>query len=182
LKTLSSPIQQTIRVKLFQQTEQLKNFMAIKNTRPSIQFSVNNIHFPEGSELYHSNTGFLNYKEDFFLSLHSRFKLKKSVSIRFIIESDDGFQLRINNTIVCKFDQPRSMLNTVCENIQLQQGIHTLSLDYFQGYGRLGLIAKYIICDTKNCDTKEHNTKTELIGNNSSLVDFLPLFENNEEQ
>ena len=174
-KTISLPIQQTIIVEVMQQKYHLQNLFSVKDTQYSTQFSVNTLHFPLAKELYHDNTGFLDYKEDFFLSLHTRFKVKKTAYIRFIILSDDGFQLKINKQSICQFAQARAMQETICEPIKLQAGIHSLSLDYFQGFGELGLIGKYIICDKPDCDQTDLLKKAIIIGKNSSSVVFLPI-------
>jgi hypothetical protein len=175
LKTYHKPIQQNISVKVLQQQGHLENLHTSKNIRSSSHFNVDNIHFPHGNELYHNNTGSLGYKTDFFITLQTRFDVKKTTTLQFIIESDDGFQLKINNQVVCEFIQGREMQATRCNRIKLEQGIHELSLNYYQGFGQLGLIAKYVTCSLSNCNENDQLNNAFVIGNNSPLVTFLPM-------
>ncbi len=154
---------------LFDENDIFKeNYTQLKQTKKNIYFTVDSINFPQENELFHHKTGFLGLKKDFFMQLKSSFMIQKSYIFQFSIRSDDGFVLRIDNKIICKHLQPREMKKTLCANIKLDQGEHKLVLDYFQGYGQMGLIASYNI---------QTDNLSYYIGNSSEEVYFLPVEE-----
>jgi hypothetical protein len=145
-----------------------ESLIQLKQTKNTIHFSVDSINFPQENELFHHKTGFLGLKKDFFMQLKTSFMIQKSYIFQFSIRSDDGFVLRIDNKIICKHLQPREMKQTLCANIKLDKGEHKLVLDYFQGYGQMGLMASYKI---------QTNNLSYYIGNSSEKVTFLPVVE-----
>lgn len=173
IKIYSTPLQQTVKVSLLKQNGQIKNLSTVKNIKKVIHFTIEGIEFPENDQLYYKNTGNLGYKEDFFLILESTMDVKKSDNYQFTVTSDDGFQLKIDNKIVCEYSAVRGMKETFCQQLKISQGQHKLRLEYFQGYGRLGLIAEYALYDKK---LKTTNQEKRLIGQNSPFLHFLPLF------
>jgi hypothetical protein len=172
IKTNFTHQHKTIEVTLLKQNGNINSFSSAKDIKEKIQFNIEEINFPENDQLYYENTGNLGYKQDFFLILKTTMDVKKIGSYQFSVKSDDGFQLKINNKTICEYNTIRGMEETRCKLITLNPGQYNLQLDYFQGYGRLGLIAEYVLYD-KRITNANHEKKS--IGQNSEFIHFLPL-------
>ncbi len=124
---------------------------------------VNTINFPESEVLSHKQLGLLGYTQDFFMALDSRFIIEETGLFNFNITSDDGFRLQIDNNIICQHNSNRPMKLTPCQT-QLKTGEHHLHIDYYQGFGGLGLVATY---------KSQQENKPHFIGENSKVVKFI---------
>ncbi|MFK5985622.1 MAG: hypothetical protein QM479_09365 [Pseudomonadota bacterium] len=125
---------------------------------------VNSINFPQADVLSHKQTGLIGYTLDFFMSLDSKFEVKQTQYFEFNIYSDDGFRLRIDNEVICEHIYNRPMQLSQCFK-KLAQGTHHLQVDYYQGYGNLGLTAQYKLLNSD---------ELYYIGENSDSIKFIP--------
>jgi hypothetical protein len=109
------------------------------------------------TDIHGKNYGF---KYNFFIDFYTNFYLKKDTNITFIIYSDDGFVLYIDNKKVAEFIGDRPIAKNEV-TLFLKKGKHTFKLSYFQGGGNLGIKAFYKI-----------GNEIHLVGENSSFVKF----------
>ncbi len=173
-KISTSPTKQTVNVTLLKQDGPLRNINDIRRIKETVRFAINSINFPKNEELYYKEMGNMAYKKDFFLSLKTTLLVKKAQFYQFSISSDDGFKLSIDNQLVCQYEQIRAMKITHCDPLKLKLGLHSLQLDYFQGFGDLGLVATYVIYD-KEKEKKQTDNSFTFIGQDSNFIQFIPL-------
>ena len=105
---------------------------------------MNEITFPQSDTFEHKKLGPLGVNEHFFVELSGFFQTYKKVEICFNIYSDDGFKLEIDNAAVAEHlsDRPFQLSSGT---VELFPGIHKYKLEYFQGFGPMGLLASYSI-------------------------------------
>lgn len=80
--------------------------------------------------------------DDFFLDVDQNFAIKKEGNYQFLVGSDDGFSLTIDNKKICEHPSDRPYSIQTC-NIFLTQGSHKLKVSYFQGFGNSGFTLQY---------------------------------------
>ena len=124
------------------------------------RIKVPSVDFPQSSALYHKDMGALGFGSNFFMNLTSTMNVKEGGHYRFIITSDDGFVLKIDNKKVCEFMRNRAFEPSVC-SVNLKEGSHIFNLSYFQGGGPLGLKAEYV-----------NRGKHFLVGESSKFITF----------
>lgn len=122
---------------------------------------IQTLAFPEGRILTHPQYGSLGFSTNFFLDAKVRMQVKKPVDVTFLVRSDDGFRLKVDNAVICEHPKDRPMKTTTCR-IHLEPGIHPLDLSYFQGGGPMGLEAKYM----------PKGEKPRFIGDDSDVIVF----------
>lgn len=103
---------------------------------------VDRLDLSRGGRLHHAVLGDIGYADHFFLSVRKRFTVRESGDYRFLVGSDDGFSLRIDNRPLCADPRPRALSLQTC-GIRLDRGVHEFALDYFQGAGPSGLTVQY---------------------------------------
>jgi len=158
-------LEQYIKLSLHENYDSIKNLDSPRNIKATETIYVSTLHFPESNELTHYDFGGFDYFEDFFMDAEVNFFIKKENNYEFIISSDDGFRLLIDNQLVCEFIENRPMQKTHCRFF-ITAGKHKLSLNYYQGYGRQGLTAKYKLASA---------SESIFIGKDSEYIDFIPL-------
>lgn len=108
----------------------------------SREVAVDRLDLARGGRLRHAVLGDIGYVDHFFLSVRKRFTVRESGDYRFLVGSDDGFSLRIDNRPLCADPRPRALSLLAC-GIRLNRGEHEFALDYFQGAGPSGLTVQY---------------------------------------
>ncbi|HSX62742.1 MAG TPA: hypothetical protein VLF18_21375 [Tahibacter sp.] len=103
---------------------------------------VDRLDLSRDGRLRHAELGDIGYAEQFFVTLRKRFAVLGDGDYRFLVGSDDGFSLRIDNRPVCADPRPHAMALQPCD-IRLAHGEHEFALDYFQGSGPSGLSVQY---------------------------------------
>jgi|GEM_PF-1156355 len=178
IKTVHWPIEKSIDVLLLQQSKPIENLQTAHDTIFIADFAVDTIHFPEGEYFYHENFGYSEFKNDFFLKLQTQMETLKSGKYNFSIRSDDGFKLTIDNTVICAHPNGRPMEETLCSTT-LNKGLHHFEIYYYQGFGYLGLEARYEFDSSQNPMNKStlpnHSLNMQLIGRESETVKFHPM-------
>ena len=106
--------------------------------------------------------GKMGFKDDFFADYTTIMFVPKGELYVFKVTSDDGFRLTIDGKVVAEHPENRPMTETKGE-VYLERGEHTLVLNYYQGYGPLGLETSY---------GRKKGSKTATIGRNSGGVKF----------
>ncbi len=106
---------------------------------------VDRLDLSHGGRLRHAELGDIGddgYRENLFLGVRKRFDVLVAGDYRFLIGSDDGFSLRVDNRPLCADPRPRALSVQTC-GIRLEPGAHEFALDYFQGSGPSGLTVQY---------------------------------------
>jgi len=142
LKNLFWPMQKPIEVTVLKQDGAIIDLNTPGKTIDKKQFSFDKLSFPKGSELFHQNTGFLGYKESFFLQAKTQINVIQEGNYTFVVNSDDGFKLKLNDQTICQHIAGRAMQSSSC-SIHLSKGKQLFDLKYFQGFGNLGLEVTY---------------------------------------
>lgn len=159
----SSPIKNdTIKMVLTENNGNIENLDSPKNPRNIRKFNVSAININYGDTLEIPKIGKLGIQKNIFLDYSTKMIVKKAGNYFFRITSDDGFRLTIDGKIVSEHPENRPFTPTL-GNIFLDKGEHLLTLNYYQGYGPMGLEAMY---------SKNKNGLFTYIGKNSSDVKF----------
>lgn len=99
---------------------------------------IDKVQLNENNRFKHPVLGVLGWNEDFFADITTRFKVTQPGRYRFVVGSDDGFSLHIDDKLLCQHLSDRPFRKQSCYR-RLSEGEHTLKLSYFQGYGNAGL-------------------------------------------
>jgi len=109
---------------------------------------VDRLDLSRGGRLRHAELGDIGDNgadgnlENLFLAVRKRFTVLTAGDYRFLVGSDDGFSLRIDNRPLCADPRPRALSVQTC-GVRLDAGTHEFALDYFQGSGQSGLSVQY---------------------------------------
>lgn len=103
---------------------------------------VDRIDLRERNRISHPKLGPIGWNDDFFMDMTSQFSVKNAATLYFMVGSDDGFKLKIDDREICKFPGDRAYVKQRC-SARLTPGEHSLELNYFQGYGHSGLTLEY---------------------------------------
>jgi|GEM_PF-2477895 len=142
LKSLFWPMQKNIQVTVLQQQGHITDLYTPGKIIDQKKFNFDKLSFPLGEELFHQNTGYLGYTEDFFIHAKTQIDVLQAGNYTFTINSDDGFLLKLNNNPICEHSNGRAMETSTC-SVHLEKGKQLFDLTYFQGYGSLGLKVSY---------------------------------------
>jgi hypothetical protein len=123
---------------------------------------VDVLNIAEHNRFKHPQLGEIGYGNDFFVDIEAPFTVKQTGRYRFIVASDDGFSLAINNRTICEFTGSRPLNKETCY-IDLGEGTHKFKLAYYQGYGNAGLTVQY---------AKTGSNKTYWVGEDSPFINF----------
>ena len=159
-KTVRLPKKSSVNVTILQNKRPIATVYDAKMVSKTKQIEVPTIDFTQGGVLHHNSMGPLDFKHNFFMNLDTKMDVKEGGYYRFIVTSDDGFVLKIDNKKVCEFSKNRAFEPTVCSS-HLNKGEHIFKLSYFQGGGPLGLKVEYL-----------KGSKRYLVGESSGLMRF----------
>ncbi|HEY7885327.1 MAG TPA: serine protease [Cellvibrionaceae bacterium] len=107
---------------------------------------LDKINLHQSNRFSHPKLGPLGWSENFFADIDMTFTLEKAGRYRFVVGSDDGFSLKVNNKELCRFVRDRPYRKQTCP-VTLDAGEHHLLLSYFQGYGLAGLTLEFAPAD-----------------------------------
>lgn len=155
----------SVRVTLTRNRDAITTLTNARNTDFSLIFRVSRIDFPEGTELTHPDRGPLGFQNDFFLDIDTVMNIKKEGSYIFSVASDDGFQLLINENPIGEFVGNRPFTTNMF-TVYLKEGPSPFRLNYFQGFGRLGLQVTYQYLG---------DSRSYWVGQDSSHIRFLKI-------
>jgi hypothetical protein len=133
-----------------------------RDIESSKEIMVDVLDIAEQNRFKHAKLGELGYAGDFFVDLNTTFTVKQAGNYHFIVASDDGFKLTIDDKLLCHFSGVRGLSTQNCSTT-LSEGEHRLQLNYFQGYANAGLKVQY---------TKVNSNKTYWVGENSASLRF----------
>jgi len=142
VKYLFLPLQKNIEITILKPDGPIIDLNTPSKIIKQKNFSFDKLSFPQGDELFHQNIGFLGYKENFFLYAKTEINVLQEGNYTFIVNSDDGFILKLNDIAICEHTTDRSMESTSCR-VHLSKGKQLFDLKYFQGFGELGLEVTY---------------------------------------
>ncbi len=152
----------TVELKIIKSSKPITSIYPKEPISKTQSFKIDVVDFPHGDTLTHSSIGALGVSKDFYLELNTIMDVKEDGIYRFLVLSDDGFSLTIDDKLVSRFKKDREYLPTMAERY-LKKGQHRLSLFYFQSGGPLGLRAEY---------AKKGENSGALIGEDSKYIMF----------
>jgi TPR repeat protein len=142
LKSLFWPMQKNITVLIQQQQGRIFNLDTSKDIIKQQTLIFDTINFRQDKTLFHNNTGNLDFENDFFMNLSTTIRVLKKSNYLFRIKSDDGFRLLIDNAVVCEHIEGREFSTSECfYPLDIEE--YSLNLEYYQGYGGMGLQLSY---------------------------------------
>jgi hypothetical protein len=106
------------------------------------QLWIDRFDLASNGQLRHPQLGQIGYGEQFFIDAELRLRMRRAASLRFEVQSDDGFALEIDDRRVCAFVGHRALAGQSCR-VLLEEGEHRLRLSYFQAGGPAGLLVRY---------------------------------------
>lgn len=131
-----------IKVVITQQKDGISNIDTPRSISSKKTFHVTTINFPQTRVLKHKDLGETGYSSNFFIDASVVMEVKSEGDYEFMVSSDDGFRLKIDNKAMCEHPGDRPMAATSCR-VHLSKRNHLFALSYWQGGGPLGLIVKY---------------------------------------
>ena len=121
----------------------IKNIDQKKDIEYQSIYYINRLNFTRNRAILSSlELGDTGYRQNFFVDFQTNFTLRKDRKVDFIIQSDDGFNLIIDNVNKMSFKGNRP-IGKSSTTLVLKKGKHHLKLEYYQGYGDLGVKAEY---------------------------------------
>ncbi len=161
-KTIKLPLNETVNVTIMQQKGSISTIDTIQKISSTKKITVDSLNFLVSRTLEHPNLGKLGYSRNIFLKAETKMSVLKSGIYDFLVASDDGFRLKIDNKKVCEHVGDRPMQTTICK-VKLSKSVHKFELLYFQGGGPMGLKVKYKSIDGKS---------SYFVGKSSEYIDF----------
>lgn len=162
IKSTPISIEKKLEVVLLKNREPIVHINQTKNIDHTKTFYIDRLYFYNGNILNHYKLGKIGgYVSDFYLIIKSKMEVKESGEYTFLIQSDDGFILKIDNQKICNYDTHRPITLNECK-VNLQKGEHALEIEYYQGFGNQGLIGEY----------KDNKGKIYYIGQDSKSIEF----------
>lgn len=132
-----------------------KNRVSISNIyqQRDIEFTrdvmIDRLNLLDKSRFSHPTLGNIaTYSDDFFVDVDHKITIKKADNYRFLIGSDDGFSLKIDDKLICEHLGDRPYTIQPCA-IYLTEGEHQIQVSYFQGFGNSGFTVEYARGDEK---------------------------------
>jgi PA14 domain len=86
--------------------------------------------------------------DDFFVDVDQMFTVHRPGNYQFLVGSDDGFSLMIDEKKICEHLKDRPYSIQSC-NVFLNSGKHRFQISYFQGFGQSGFSVQYQTLDGK---------------------------------
>lgn len=161
LKAYFWPMQKNIDVTILKPNQSIQDLNHFGKIIDQKQFAFDHLSFPLGEELFHQNTGYLGYRQDFLLHARTELNVLQEGNYTFIVDSDDGFSLTLNQQPICEHIDGRAMQSSVCE-VFLSKGKQFFELKYFQGFGKLGLRVSY----------ETESEQNFVVGKDSAFITF----------
>ncbi len=142
VKTVKLPMNGTVNVTIMQQKGNIKTLDTVKKISSTKHILVDSIDFLESRILEHPSLGKLGYTSNIFLTLKTEITVLNAGEYVFMVSSDDGFRLKIDDKVICEHPTDRAMQMSAC-TVTLSKAKHKFELSYFQGAGPMGLNVKY---------------------------------------
>ena len=134
------------------------------HTKLSTTQFYESLNFPSGRELRHASGRPAGFNKNFFITARSEFEVSNEDTYDISVNSDDGYRLFIDDKMVGEFIKDRPANNDKFQ-LLLKKGKHTLTMDYFQGFGNAALQVKY---------KPSHTNSYNYFGINSPEIKFIP--------
>lgn len=163
--------EKVIQMDVYQQQRELRRIDDPMETVSCSRYQIDRIAFRPGTELVHYRLGALGFSENFFVVCLGRFKVLVPGRYTFIVYSDDGFRLWIDDNKLMEFLTDRPLRPNQID-LELKKGVHTFRLKYFQGGANLGLRAYYR--PSRQLQPRSPGQRF-LIGQDSSFFKFVRL-------
>jgi len=150
-----------IDVTIMQQKGKIQTIDTPKNIGRKRHISIDTLNFPPSKTLTYKRFGMLGFSNNFFINAKVAMWVHQKGLYTFVVASDDGFRLTMDNTLICEYIKDRPYRKSICK-VNISKGKHTFNLNYFQGSGPLGLHATYSLKGKKFYD----------VGEDTSMITF----------
>jgi len=143
-KSVSFTHHGVIDITIAQQRGRVQTIDTPKNIGRKRHISIDRLDFPYSKTLTHKRFGMLGFSNNFFINAKVAMQVDQKGLYIFVVASDDGFRLTMDNTLICEHVKDRPYQKSICK-VNISKGKHTFDLDYFQGGGPLGLHVTYTL-------------------------------------
>jgi len=142
-------VDQVVKVIISKNGSSIGNIYQERNITSTKEVMVDNLNLLEKGRFGHAKLGNIaDASEDFFVDVDHSITVTKADNYRFMLGSDDGFSLVIDNKLLCDHTIDRPFTVQPCL-IYLSEGKHQVHISYFQGYGNSGFTVEYARGDEK---------------------------------
>ena len=143
-KSTSFEYHGVIDVTIAQQKGAIRTLDTPKNIGQKRHISIDRLNFPSAKTLTHKRFGMLGFSNNFFINAKVAMQVHQKGLYTFVVASDDGFRLTMDNTLICEHVKDRPYQKSTCK-VNISKGKHRFELNYFQGGGPLGLHVTYAL-------------------------------------
>lgn len=162
VRIIPASVDPVIKLVISKNKVSIKDLQQQRNIETTKDVMVDILNIGEQNRFKHPKLGEIGFGSDFFVDIDAPFTVTQGGKYQFIIASDDGFNLLIDDKSICQFRGSRPMSSQTC-NINLTKGLHRFKLFYYQGYGNAGLRVQH---------TKVGSHKTYWVGADSESIKF----------
>lgn len=167
-KSVPPSVEPIVQMTMLQNEKPIGEVNQSRSITQSKTLWIDEINFPNGRQFSHRRLGPMGMDHYFFVDFMVNFEALESGGYFFNISSDDGFRLFIDGELLCEFVKDRPFKTNVCRIENMEKGEHHLKLEYFQGGGGCGLVAKY-----KHSKDRQYH----MIGESTRYLTFHPVEE-----
>ena len=165
LRLIPPSVDPVLKLVLYKNTSNITRLDQARTISEIKTIYIDRLELNQNNAFSHPKLGLLAWGENFFADITTEFTVKNAGNYRFVVGSDDGFALSLDNNKLCSFDRDRPFNRQTCY-ATLSEGKHTLQLTYFQGFGNAGLTWQYGPAD---------NSKLKFWGQEQAGIRFLPV-------
>lgn len=142
-------VDQVVKVVISKNGTSIANIYQPRNITSTKEVMLDNLNLLYKGHFGHAKLGNIaDASDDFFVDVDHKIKITKADTYRFMVGSDDGFSLVIDNNLLCEHVADRPFSVQPCL-IHLSEGEHQVHISYFQGYGNSGFTVEYARGDGK---------------------------------
>ncbi|UTF61494.1 PA14 domain-containing protein [Gilvimarinus sp. DA14] len=138
VRVIPPSVDENLALVLSKSRSNITNINHSRNISDTRTVMIDKVELNQDNRFKHPVLGVLGWTEDFYADIESRFRVTEKGRYRFMVGSDDGFSLKIDNKRLCQYPKDRPFSKQSCYRL-LDVGEHTLTLSYFQGFGNSGL-------------------------------------------
>jgi len=135
---------QIIEMQVFQEKSYIRNITQKRTATKSLKEMIPTIDFKTTFALEHNDLGEYPFKENIFIDFFVDFELTEAKHIQFIVASDDGFILYVDDVEKMSYKRGRAVAVNK-KYISLKPKKYSLKISYYQGNGPMALRVYYEI-------------------------------------
>ena len=142
-------VDQVIKVVISKNSSSIGNIYQPRNVSNTKEVMVDKLDLLYKGRFGHAKLGNIaDASDDFFVDVDHTISVSKADNYRFLMGSDDGFSLVVDNNLLCEHLGDRPYTVQPCMMF-LKEGKHQIHISYYQGYGNSGFTVEYARADDK---------------------------------